>query len=1167
MARRLTDDQRRIVETLDRPLFVAAGAGSGKSSTLAERVAWALDPASGPDGQPFIKSLDEVLVITFTRAAAEEIKEKIRERLREGGMDEHALAVDSAWISTIHGMCSRILRRHAFDLGLDPKFVVLEGSLQGQLVEQATDEVLREVSGKEEFAELLDAFPLRSAGGDDSASSVFGMVRVIRDAAGSALEGFDSVRFPGVAPDLDAVLTRLRDDSERALALGRDNKAFTSAKGMEEEERLEAVLDELEKLLMLPPERRAARALDFVDRLENPKDAYRKAAMKEVRADLRADHAEVALAARFANAGECAAEVVKIARMVDERYALLKAEIGALDNDDLLSLTFAAFRDHPDIAEVYGSKFSLVMVDEFQDTNAQQVKMIMLLSGEDACHLTTVGDAQQSIYRFRAADVQVFRDREYDSDKQGRVFLTMNFRSHADILSFVERSLKGEPLKDFMPLEPCLTRPSTLRATELPRVDVELVSSGVRDANSAARADAVAQLLADRIAERIKAGERPEDVALLLGRMSNLDVYLQALRSRGVDCVVSGGSTFSNAAEVRLVASLLHVLANPKDTQAGLFPVLSSELFSLEADDLCLLATKVQEANGAFARRGIDVGLLGFELPGGASASPRLLLAHEVLTRALSRLDSWNIEDILRSVLVESGWVARLVDAGAEGQARLANALAAVRHVGELVREGGLGPARAAVEFDAWLDASKLGPASLSGGDGGSVQVMTVHASKGLEFPLVAVAECWGGMSSRPIVGITCENNKGMVEATLVPRNTTATQLSEAVKEVDTSIKESADLIEWARYLTYISAERDQQERSRLLYVALTRARESLIVGMALTQSAKGGFSPTLASQVVGTLFDGDLPPLGNSMLDYGGTQPARVRHVRLGKGSDGNPTVAPEELEPVVLALPGFELAGSFSLYDAHEHLQPMQLLAEATSVHGRSDVFSYSSAHAQLAAQLQEAAGEKDEPALQAESQVDELLLVLDNEDVDAPDLEVDRDKATNLGSAFHELAQTMVETRADHSEERLEALARQWHLSKNQRPRLEKAIALWERSAIRQEALGHELVRAEVPFFIEVESRFGNYVEGAIDLLCSNPGSQEVLVVDYKTGDLGLTVEEVRERHEMQANFYAWVMMSQGFEQVTCVFVCVEREESDGEPLSVRYVFDKNNPPKME
>jgi len=106
-----TPEQRSIISTLDTPLFVAAGAGSGKSATLAERVAWALTPGSGSDGRPYIDSLDHVLVITYTHAAADEIREKIRARLRQDEqLAPHALEVDAAWISTIHGMCIRILK-------------------------------------------------------------------------------------------------------------------------------------------------------------------------------------------------------------------------------------------------------------------------------------------------------------------------------------------------------------------------------------------------------------------------------------------------------------------------------------------------------------------------------------------------------------------------------------------------------------------------------------------------------------------------------------------------------------------------------------------------------------------------------------------------------------------------------------------------------------------------------------------------------------------------------------------------------------------------------------------------------------------------------------------------------------------------------------------------
>lgn len=1164
MARRLTDDQRRIVQTLDRPLFVAAGAGSGKSSTLAERVAFALEPGSGENGAPFIAGLDEVLVITFTHAAAEEIKEKIRERLREGGLEEQALGVDSAWISTIHGMCSRILRHHAFDLGLDPRFTVLSSLRSAQLAERATDEVMRDLMDGDAYPELFAAFSARSNRGEDAAATVFGMVRSVRDAAGSALEGFDSVRFPGTVPSVDDAFAHLRDVYERALALGREQKAFGSTRGAQEEENLQANLAQLERYFATAPGARAALAPEIMDACVKPQDAYRKKTMIEVGKELKATYAEAKLVVAFAPMGQRAPEIMEIARMVDQRYRELKDAEGALDNDDLLSRTFAAFRDHPAIAQRYGNKFKLVMVDEFQDTNAQQVKMIELLSGRDACHLTTVGDSQQSIYRFRAADVQVFRDREKSFDAEGEVRLTMNFRSHADVLAFVEKALSEGPLPDFMRLDPCPTRPDGLRARSLPRIDVEVLTTAASGgATAPVQAQAMAALIADRVAERIAAGERPQDVALLLGRMRNLDVYLGALRSRGIDCVVSGGSTFSAAPEVHMVASLVHALANPKDTQSGLFPVLVSGLFSLEADDLCRLGTKVQELNGAYAKRGIDVGLLGFDLPGDDEPSPRLLLAHEVMSRALRRMASWRIEDVIRGVLVESGWVARCELSGADGQARIANALAAARYVGELAHEGGLGPSRAAREFDQWLRESKVGPASLTGGDGGAVKVMTVHASKGLEYPLVAIAECWSSKKGQPIAGITCENTAGMVNATLVPKGVSASMLgtTEGFDPTDRS-----DLVDWARFLVNASLEGDQAESARLLYVAITRARESAILGMSLKRSSKGVLSPELPAAVVETLFGGELPPVGESTLDYGGSQPARVRHVVLSKGENEAVSSDPE--------IPGLTLAVEeaddsqegtpFTTFETRPWDNATESLGSAEYASLREGVFSYSSAHALMQERWQAEVPATSEDARQAGAIASASVPVVDEEDVDAPEALDDTDKATSLGSAFHELAQTMIEAGGDHDEVRLEALSRHWHLSARQHARLVEAITRWEGSDLRREALSHTLVRPEVPFFIAVDSAYGSYVEGAIDLLCTDAGSDEALVVDYKTGDVGLTLDEVRARHEMQANFYAYVMRSQGYRHVSCAFVCVECDRGDGQPVVVRYAFDDANPP---
>ena len=132
----LMPQQLQIVKTLDRPLFVSAGAGSGKTFTLTRRIVYALSPESGP----FVEHLDQVLAITFTKDAAAEIRDRVRRALIDEGMDEEALTVDDAWISTIHGMCSRILRAHALELGIDPEFTVLTDT--DELMDQAVEHVL-----------------------------------------------------------------------------------------------------------------------------------------------------------------------------------------------------------------------------------------------------------------------------------------------------------------------------------------------------------------------------------------------------------------------------------------------------------------------------------------------------------------------------------------------------------------------------------------------------------------------------------------------------------------------------------------------------------------------------------------------------------------------------------------------------------------------------------------------------------------------------------------------------------------------------------------------------------------------------------------------------------------------------------------------------------------
>ncbi len=1159
----LNERQRIIAETLDEPLFVEAGAGSGKTFTLTQRVAWALSPGSGAGGAPFLDGLDQVLVITFTEAAAREIKERVRSTLRRAGMGEAALAVDEAWISTIHGMCRRILSRHALDLGLDPSFSVVADSRQQALFERAMDDVMRAARGEAALAPVFAEFELGTSAPQGGYTGAMGLVeRLVRE-GGSLPGGLDDL---APAPrDPGSVAAALRDLTMRVEELGA--LRLTAAAAAKVGPSLEA----LRRLEGASPAELTAEAVSAaLSEVSLPQ------ARGAIKGEVAAAKSALALAraeAEFARVAPLAEGLLELARRVRARYDELKREQACLDNDDLVRLALLAVRDHEEVRRAYTGRFRLVMVDEFQDTDEMQLELIGLLSGQGARHLCTVGDAQQSIYRFRGADVGVFRGRGAQVDERNVVRLDTNYRSHADVLALVERVCAGGApgqgaMPDFMHLDDSPTRKDRYRARELPRIDIE-VCAGQGQSGRATRHQTatMAAQVADALARYRDAGERPGDMALLLGVTTHADAYIDAIRARGMECVVTGGSTFTSTDEVKVVRALLHALANPADTQSGLFPLLASEMFGLDANDFCELGTRAQVKLDAPTKRTIDRGLADMAFYRDAAPSERLARAHEALARALDDVRRRPVADVVADVVRDSGWLARLEAGGPEGLARAANVLAAVRYVRDLTSELGLGAARAATEFDLWLAASKVPPASLAGGEGeageGTVRVMTVHASKGLEFGVCAVAECWGNPRGEAQIACGPAAGGGRV---FVLRPAEAPRLADVdPEELEEGADRSRPMPLAARYLALRAADdaAEAQERARLLYVALTRAREALVVGVSAA-SGKGGVSSALAASALAALSGGpwDGAP-GVRAVDYGGSAPARLRCVvveRQGRGADAPVTASSDG------ALPGFdgelpadaaELArwglsdaarpaddgpAPFDLYEADPAARP----GAPGTWRAREGVFSYSSVHTLLDA----ADGAPRALPTREEREA---------EAAGAPAAE-DADRATNLGSAFHELAQAMVESGRAVGEARVSAQVRRWNLSPRAEARLRAALARWEGSAVRAEALSWPLVRAEVPFFQRVDSPYGDYLEGAIDLLCTDAGARRALVVDYKTGDAGLTPEEVRGRHAMQAEFYAGVLLREGFERVACAFVCVERDDPDapGEPLVARYEF---------
>ena len=1143
---RYTPGQEKTIKTLDKPLFVAAGAGSGKTFTLTQRIVWALKEGSGADGKPYLSSLDQALIITFTNAAATEIKERVREALEKEGLHSAALQVDDAWISTIHGMCSRILKIHALDLGLDPEFEIIDDMTRNQLVNISIEEVLRELSQDESYAEFLSTY----AGNRDALKS---RIETLISYAQSSPVGMDAISFVGDSSDLEV----LKAELESLYGALEELKAAIAEKKPDEADQLQSVQSELSNKLQQhlvlsltdfdqafwETLGKAVKAVRSTKEIKNVKDeaAYQLKVCSSL-FGLIQDTSE----------GQCLKDVTE---QVYKLFKQKKLAAGGLDNDDLLHLTAKVFEEHPEIAAVYTDKFKLVMVDEFQDTDQQQVQMIKSLSGKDAQYLTTVGDAQQSIYRFRGADVDVFfrRQAEVSEDLQPR--LVDNFRSHNEILRFVAKVCSADGMiPNFMDLSAGREEPATPFIAHSPRVYFEVTkfekSGNSKPGDDATRSQLVAYQLADRINTLIQDENiQAKDVAILMKSVKKAQPYIEALRTFGIESVVSGASTFGEQPEVQLIGSLLQTLANMYDSYEGLFPVLSSEIFSLDASDLLLLGTNFGENGQRITNRDIAESVVNGVCNPPFEISPKLKNALEVLSNARSSLSNKRVSDVIKKVVLDAGWISRLQKMGNEGQSKIANIFAALEQIDSLQKELSIGVASVAKAFSQWCNTAKESPKVLHCSTQNAVTFMTIHASKGLEFPVVAVVGAVSGpkagAGSEPFLHVRKDDSYQIAFSSSSKK---LHELYDGCHEVPTSIDECKGLLEWRMFLETQENEFEEQEQNRRLYVALTRAREAVILTSTIDLT-KEGISPRYTRKITNALFK--EPPLsaGEHQFEYGGNLAGCMRVVQ-GSGKKDEPIQVEglELVEPFDRKPSEKENSQAVETFDLYEKIR-LSVTSE-TTYDQRKGFFSYSSAHQQMAENFK---GENDLQPVAETSVV--LPGTLADDGVDP----------TNLGSAFHELAQIMVETQSKVDEKTIERQCFKNSVPQRAVSRVKQALELWSNSAIRQEALAHDVVIAESPFTLQVDSEYGNYVEGAIDLLAYNKGSKDVLVVDYKTGDKDLSATQIYEHHQMQANFYAYVLMQRGFTKVECAFVCVEVEEA-GQPHVARYTFDVNHQPRL-
>ena len=794
-----TASQREAVTSWRRgDICVMAGPGSGKTRVLVERFRW-LVAEKGVDPR-------SILAITFTEKAANNMRERLVNSADEDAAARQAF--QRAPISTIHAFCAQMIREHALEIGLDPEFSVMEEWEFALERRRVIEEVLERMHTDQPAAteQFLRSFP-----GFDVHGTIESVYESMR-----ASDGTPFAEAPSQASDSE--LMRHLEELQ-LLLLSPELEEFASRLntiGSAAKEHL-ALLDELAQFLD---------GLSAAGPGQEALDSLRQSALPRRRAAVVDSLHQ-----------PCREWLAAAVKLVEESYAARKRSVSKLDFNDLERFAVRLLENAPQLRE----RFSHVLVDEFQDTNPVQSKLISLLrpgvdgrqpqrgvgappdeargsglplphgrgSGEGA--LFAVGDINQSIYGFRHADPGVFR--RYRGDLKAHdghiVELQENFRSRPDILSAVEVILTGEDGID----PRSLVAARKFGPKEIPSVEVlfvrHLVKETVLQQEALHVAARIAQLRRElRVGEAARA-PKWSDFAVLLRTRKLIEEFAAGFRQAGIPYQLSAGRGFYDAPEVRDLTHFLRILVNPRD-EISMAAVLCSPLVGItdgsmlrlkeNADNLAdgLLSDTNQEPDDQVRLEKFRRQLEGFRLTRD-DVSPNLLLSR---------------------IIAETGYETYLWSQPA-GAHQVAN----IRKFSELLRRVS---EKSDLSFDRIVarveelrgTQSPEAEAAVHDEAADAVHVMTLHAAKGLEFPIVFLAALnRDGRGKTGAAGYHATRGIG-------------------AKWKDPLTGEPADDAVFAAIRSDVTR-REAEESNRLFYVAMTRAEEHLVLSASCGQAIR----------------------------------------------------------------------------------------------------------------------------------------------------------------------------------------------------------------------------------------------------------------------------------------------------------------------------------------
>src|SRR5579862_6138097 len=675
----LSSEQLAAVERSGQDVCVVAGPGSGKTRVLIERFAWLVEQ----------RSVDptRILAITFTEKAATEIKQRLIKRF--AARPDFRDSIERAWVSTIDGFCTRVLRENAIAAGLSPDFTILEQATAERLArdsaEQALEDLFRE--RPQEMRSLLEAIDLATQ--DDGRQP---------DLAASLLAVHDAMRLSGVREIPPGA--NLVDVHAEALSLARSLIA-TPARGADGP----GLLQWATEFVALPPKPIASEHFKLLARF----NFHLGRVGKHPAASPLKNEILPRLEAQWL--GDWYADLHSLLRLalsrIDAAYRERKRQESAVDFADLEEHTVRLLESDESIRRALVGRFDEVLMDELQDTNRLQWRLLNLVR----TNFFGVGDINQSIYGFRHADPEVFAEYRGALRSSGAVIdeLQENYRSRPEILATVSEMLDGES-----GIEPRAFTPKTEFATVAGPVVELLVGRGEQSA------DDEASQVAARIVQLVDSEKFSySDIAVLVRTLSSTAPFERAFDRSGIPFLLSGGGGFLEARETRDLLALLAALVNPLD-EIALIAVLRSPLVGIADEEIFRIGREGWRE--LFRDRfGSLRNLAGFIAPDRVIATALDECGYLADLPERSRA---NVEKLL-------AWLRREFRNRPRPLAELLDDLEALR----FTRSEAEAPPPEASD---------------------AVRMMSIHAAKGLEFPVIFVSALHRGPDRRkPVIAVS----------------------------------------------------------------------------------------------------------------------------------------------------------------------------------------------------------------------------------------------------------------------------------------------------------------------------------------------------------------------------------------------------------------------------